>query len=69
MLCAEIGKFGQFESQSSDGIFLGYALHSYSYRVFNLETNYIMETNEVTFDETSHNLSPIFEHVGHDQDG
>ena len=33
--------------------FLGYALHYRAYRVLNLETNRIMETCEVTFDETS----------------
>jgi hypothetical protein len=35
-----------FESRSSDGVFLGYALHSRPYRVFHLESNRIMETCE-----------------------
>jgi hypothetical protein len=35
-----------FESRSSDGVFLGYALHSRPYRVLNLETNCVMETYE-----------------------
>jgi hypothetical protein len=35
--CGNLDKFG---SRSSDGILLGYTLHSKSYRVFNLETNY-----------------------------
>jgi hypothetical protein len=52
--------------QSSDGVFLGYALHSRSYHVLNLETNRIMETCEVTFGETSPSPSPVFEPVGLD---
>lgn len=32
-------------------IFLGYVLYSYAYHVLNLETNYIMQTYEVIFDE------------------
>ena len=46
------------------GFFLGYALNSHAYRVLNLETNHIMETCEVTFDETAPCPSPIFELVG-----
>jgi hypothetical protein len=51
----------KFESRSSEVVFLGYALHSCAYRVLNLKTNQIMETCEVTFDETSHSPSPVFE--------
>jgi hypothetical protein len=51
----------KFESRSSDGVFLGYALHSHVYHVLILETNLIMETCEVTFDETAPYPSPIFE--------
>jgi hypothetical protein len=47
------GNLDKFESRSSDGVFLGYALHSRAYRVLNLETNCIMETCEVTFNETT----------------
>lgn len=47
------GNLDKFESRSSDGIFLGYPLHSRGYRVLNLETNKIIETCEVTFDEVS----------------
>jgi hypothetical protein len=52
-------KFGKFEARSVNGIFFGYASHSRAYRVLNLETNQIVETCEVTFDETqpSSNLS------------
>jgi hypothetical protein len=34
----------KFESHSSDGILLGYTLHDRSYRVFNLETNTVVES-------------------------
>jgi hypothetical protein len=43
---------GKFEYHSSDGILLGYTPHGRSYRVFNLETNTIVESYDVTFDET-----------------
>jgi hypothetical protein len=42
----------KFESRSIDGIFFGYATHSRTYLVLNLETNQIVETFKVTFDET-----------------
>jgi hypothetical protein len=63
------GNLDKFESRSSDGVFLGYALHSHAYRVLNLETNRIMETYEVTFDETAPCPSPVFEPAGPDQMG
>jgi hypothetical protein len=44
----------KFESSSSDGILLGYTPHGRSYRVFNLETNNIVESCDMTFDETAH---------------
>jgi hypothetical protein len=44
----------KFESSSSDGILLGYTSHGRSYRVFNLETNNIVESCDMTFDETAH---------------
>jgi hypothetical protein len=43
----------KFESHSSDGILLGYILHDRSYRVFNLETSTVVESCNVTFDETA----------------
>jgi hypothetical protein len=45
-------KLDKFEARSIDGIFFCYASHSRAYRVLNLETNQIVETCEVTFDET-----------------
>jgi hypothetical protein len=53
--------FDKFESHSSDGILLGYNPHSRSYRVFNLETNTIIELCDVTFDETASCPRDIFE--------
>jgi hypothetical protein len=63
------GNLDKFESRSFDGVFLGYALHSRAYHVLNLETNRIMETCEVTFDETAPCPSPVFEPAGPDQMG
>jgi transposase InsO family protein len=63
------GNFDKFESRSSNVVFLGYALHSRAYRVLNLETNHIMETCEVTFDETAPCPSPVFEPTSPDQMG
>jgi hypothetical protein len=47
------GNLDKFESRSLDGILLGYTPHDKSYRVFNLETNTIVESCDVTFDETA----------------
>jgi hypothetical protein len=45
-------KLDKFEARSVDGILFGYASHTRAYRVLNVETNHIVETCEVTFDET-----------------
>jgi hypothetical protein len=62
----------KFESRSLDGIFLGYTPHGRSYRVLNLETNTVVkscdvtfdETCDVTFDETAPCTCDVFESVG-----
>jgi hypothetical protein len=54
----------KFKSHSSDGILLGYTPHGRSYRVFNLETNTIIESCDVTFDETVPFPRDIFECIG-----
>jgi hypothetical protein len=61
------GKLDEFGARSSDGIFFGYANHSGAYRVLNLETNKIMETCEVTFDETMPCTSLGFECAGDEE--
>jgi hypothetical protein len=47
------GNLDKFESRSSNGIWLGYTPHGRSYRVFNLETNTIVESCDVTFVKTT----------------
>jgi hypothetical protein len=47
------GNLDKFESRSFDGILLGYTPHGRSYRVYNLETNTVVESCDVTFDETA----------------
>jgi hypothetical protein len=54
----------KFESRSFDGILLGYTPHGRSYRVYNFETNTIVESCDVTFDETAPCPHGIFECVG-----
>jgi hypothetical protein len=54
----------KFESRSSDGILLGYTPHGRSYRVFNFEANTVVESCDVTFDETIPCPSDVFECAG-----
>ena len=61
------GNLDKFESRSHDGIFLGYANHSRAYRVLNLNSNQIMETCEVTFDDTIPCNSTGFECAGDEE--
>jgi hypothetical protein len=51
----------KFESRSSDGILLSYTPHGRSYRVFNLMTNTVVESCDVTFDETAPYPHDVFE--------
>jgi hypothetical protein len=46
------GRLDKFASRSSNGIFMGYMSHSQAFRVLNLDTNLVIETFKVTFDET-----------------
>jgi hypothetical protein len=62
-------KLDKFEARSVDGIFFGYASHSRAYRVLNLKTNQIVETCEVTFDETQPRCQLVFEFAGNDELG
>jgi hypothetical protein len=58
------GNLDKFESRSSDGILLGYTSHGRSYRVFNLETNTVVESYDMTFDETIPSPRDAFECAG-----
>jgi hypothetical protein len=58
------GNLNKFESRSFDGILLGYTPHDRSYRVYNLETNIIVESCDVTFDETAPCPRGAFECAG-----
>ncbi|WVZ89626.1 hypothetical protein U9M48_036005 [Paspalum notatum var. saurae] len=46
------GHLDKFESRCLDGIFLGYASNSRAFRVWILEAKQVVETCEVSFDET-----------------
>jgi hypothetical protein len=58
------GNLDKFESHSFDDILLGYITHDRSYRVYNLETNTVVESCDVTFDETAPCPRGVFECVG-----
>jgi hypothetical protein len=58
------GNLDKFESCSFDGILLGYTPHGRSYRVFNLKTNTVVESYDVTFDETTPCPRDVFECAG-----
>jgi hypothetical protein len=58
------GNLDKFESRSFDGILLGYAPHGRSYRVYNLETKTIVESCDMTFDETDPFPCDVFECAG-----
>jgi hypothetical protein len=57
-------KFDKFKSHSSDCILLGYTPHGRSYKVFNLETNTVVVSCDMTFDETAHHSCDVFECAG-----
>jgi hypothetical protein len=54
----------KFESCYSDGILLGYTPHGRSYRVFHLEINTVVESCDMTNDETTPCPHDVFECVG-----
>jgi hypothetical protein len=58
------GNLDKFESRSFDGILLGYTPHGRSYRVYNFETNTIVESCDVAFDETAPCPRDVFECAG-----
>jgi hypothetical protein len=54
----------KFESRSSEDILLGYTPHGRPFRVFNLETNTVIVSCDVTFDETGPCPCDVFECAG-----
>jgi hypothetical protein len=58
------GNLDKFVSRSSDGILLGYTPFGRSYRVFNLETNTIIESYDVTYVKTAPCPCDVFECAG-----
>ncbi|WVZ89527.1 hypothetical protein U9M48_035914 [Paspalum notatum var. saurae] len=55
------GHLDKFESRCLDGIFLGYASNSRAFCVWILEAKQVVETCEVSFDETMPCTTPAFE--------
>jgi hypothetical protein len=58
------GNLDKFESRSFGSILLGYTPHGRSYRVYNFETNIIVESCDVTFNETVPCPRGVFECAG-----
>jgi hypothetical protein len=58
------GNLDKFEPRSFDDILLGYTPHVRSYRVYNFETNTVVELCDVTFDETAPCPRGVFECAG-----
>jgi hypothetical protein len=58
------GNLDKFESHAFDGILLGYIPHDRSYRVYNIEANTVVESCDVTFNETAHCPCGVFECAG-----
>jgi hypothetical protein len=58
------GNLDKFESRSFDGILLGYTPHGRSYRVYNLRTNTVVESCDMTFDDTAPYPHDVFECAG-----
>lgn len=59
------GNIEKFESQYPNKLFIGYALHSRPYHILNLDTNHVVETCEVIFDETIICIILFLEHANH----
>jgi hypothetical protein len=58
------GNLDKFESRSVDGILLGYTPHGRSYQVYNFENNMVVESCDVTFNETAPCPHDVFECAG-----
>ncbi|WVZ64286.1 hypothetical protein U9M48_013831 [Paspalum notatum var. saurae] len=59
----------KFESRCLDGVFLGYASSSRAFRVWIIETRHVVETCEVSFDETMPCTTLTFELSGDEEEG
>jgi hypothetical protein len=58
------GNLDKFEPRSFDSILLRYTPHDRSYRVYNFETNTVVESCDVTFNETAPCPRGVFECAG-----
>ncbi|WVZ84831.1 hypothetical protein U9M48_031818 [Paspalum notatum var. saurae] len=63
------GHLDKFESRCLDRIFLGYASSSRAFGMWILDAKQVVETCEVSFDETMSCTTPAFEFSGDDEEG
>ena len=47
---------GKFDAKAEEGVFLGYAIQSHEYKVYNKKLMIVEETMHVVFDETNPKL-------------
>ena len=47
---------GKFDAHSDEAIFLGYAINSKAYRIYNLRTKVVEESIHVNFDENDNGI-------------
>ena len=53
---------GKFDAKSDKGIFLGYSIRSKAYKCLNVNTNKVVESENVNFDEfVEHEVEPVKE--------
>src|SRR4051812_43513466 len=63
-------RIAKFQSKTIEGIFVGYASNSHSYRVYNKSTGCVVETCDMEFDEfyDSHGEQVDLSDVGNNED-
>jgi hypothetical protein len=64
VLVLKCGNLDKFESRSSDSILLRYTPHGRFYKVFNLQTNTVVESCDMTCDKTTPCPCDVLECVG-----
>jgi hypothetical protein len=62
-------RLGKFESRCDEGFFLGYALNSKAYRVFNKTSDQVVEICDMEFDESNGSQGKVvdYDHVGDEE--
>ena len=59
---------GKFDAKADEGVFLGYAIQSHAYRVYNKRLMAVKESMHVVFDETNPKLQDHVSKVADEED-